>query len=764
MSYLDQRIHQELGIAPDQYTIRLRTVHPDFGHEQQVDVPIFTSDDKDNIEILIYTLDRKKIEYDHADADPEHQNINNNRTQHYHITRLNPDNIKDDMPKYLMPRGKGIYPFLPPALIDKYDAAEPIETLYLTEGAFKAMKASVHGLDIVGFSSITHYADSRTKQMHPAVVQLIDRCKVQNVVMLYDGDCLNISLKDLQLGRDANTRPQGFYSSMLKIFELLKDYDVKIWFAHINSAHLQGEPKGLDDLLVSLRGREHHVIDELKQLDRPGHYTYRLSVAGAFKRMQNYFAIKTPDQFYNTWREVIQDKEWSFHGTKYRYNIKTQKLEKTMPRELKNFMRVGDDYYELVDMPVLYGNADNPTSIEGDTEQRLFRRKKGTITDDFGVNAIKLLPKYKAFVNVPSHTDYQKVISNCYNQYSEIKHDPTPGTCPTILAFIRHIFGEQYELGLDYIEILYKYPKQILPILCLVSQERGTGKTTFIDFLKMIFGENCAKVGNEEITSKFNSFLTSRLIVGVDETALSDRRDVTERIKMLSTSTRIFSQSKGVDHIEQWHFAKYILTSNFETTFIYTQEDEIRFWVRKVPILTHYNHTFLTDIYSEIPAFLHLLEHRKISVPNDSRMWFTPQQLDTDSLRALKERQRDPTEAIIREWARNLFMDFPAQKYYITAQALKWHIPSLQKKEDIYLNAILKDNLHLQRHTIDGKSVTKKFKIPYYTDFQYPESDQEYAHKTHAPGRPFELERAQFLTPQEIADTEHSTPHLHIKT
>lgn len=56
-----------------------------------------------------------------------------------------------------------------------------------------------------------------------------------------------------------------------------------------------------------------------------------------------------------------------------------------------------------------------------------------------------------------------------------------------IEKLMHHIFEEQYELGLDYMQLLYMQPTQKLPILLLVSEERNTGKTTFPNFLKSIF-------------------------------------------------------------------------------------------------------------------------------------------------------------------------------------------------------------------------------------------------------------------------------------
>lgn len=750
MSYLEQRLN-ELGITPEENSIQINTLDR-FNQPKQIYMPIFTANQNDDIDILVYTLDRQLIEYDHKDADPLHKTQNNDRTQHYHLTRLNPERVKDGT-KYIMPKGKGVYPFIPPMLVDMYEHQTPIATLYLTEGYFKAFKAAKHGLPCVGLSSITHYANSKTKKIHPAISRLILTCQVKNVVMLYDGDCLNISTKALQNMEDLAKRPQGFFLSMLNVRELLLEYDVQIWFSNINSKDLRNQPKGLDDLYCEYRGEEKEITSELLNLDKATQYVFRMNVSVGLKRLQPYFNLKSVEQFYGAWEDIIGEREFIYFGSSYKLNTNNGRIEKTMPKELKNFMRVGDDYYEIVEMPVLYGSEN--ISYDGETEKRMYKRRKSTIVDDFGKDLVNKIPKYKAFINMPSHTNYQQVIANCWNQYAPINHEPAPGDWSTIDMLLHHIFGEQYEIGLDYLQILYQYPTQILPILCLVSQERQTGKTTFIDFLKMVFGENCAKVGNAEISSQFNSFLTSRLIVAVDETNLEKNRDTTERLKMLSTTTRIFSQSKGVDHIEQAHFAKYILTSNFETNFIYTQEDEIRFWVRKIPHITNLIPTLLNDLHDEIPAFLYMLSQRKISKPKTSRMWFDPADLETEALKKLKDKQKPLIEREITAYVRELFLDFPADEYLFTIEALQQRIPLLQKKDNQHLHTILRENMHLQKYARDGRETAIRFKLPRWEAgnlYSDEAPTQIIWDKFH--GRPYVFPREMFLTKQEIADQE----------
>jgi hypothetical protein len=41
---------------------------------------------------------------------------------------------------------------------------------------------------------------------------------------------------------------------------------------------------------------------------------------------------------------------------------------------------------------------------------------------------------------------------------------------------------------------------------------------------------------------------------------------------------------------------------------------------------------FLKKLTEEIPAFLHFLTNRKLSTENQSRMWFTPEQIKTKAL------------------------------------------------------------------------------------------------------------------------------------
>ena len=74
---------------------------------------------------------------------------------------------------------------------------------------------------------------------------------------------------------------------------------------------------------------------------------------------------------------------------------------------------------------------------------------------DYGKDFIANVPKYDGHCCVPSHLDYRPVIGSFKNKYSPLRHIPTAGEWHCIESLVRHIFGDQYELGLDYLQILY---------------------------------------------------------------------------------------------------------------------------------------------------------------------------------------------------------------------------------------------------------------------------------------------------------------------
>jgi len=213
---------------------------------------------------------------------------------------------------------------------------------------------------------------------------------------------------------------------------------------------------------------------------------------------------------------------------------------------------------------------------------------------------------------------------------------------------MKHIFEEQLELGLAYIKILLQYPIQMLPILCLVSKERSTGKSTFIKWLKSIFGLNMTYIKGDSFSSQFNSDWTSMLIVAIDE-VFFDKKEITERLNYLSTTDKDKKEAKGKDREEVEFFGKFILCSNNEDNFIQIDENEIRFWIIKVKAIKSENTEFLLNLKNEIPYFLLYLIQRPFHSRKETRMWFTDSQVRTKALQKLVWNNNNKLESKIIE-------------------------------------------------------------------------------------------------------------------
>lgn len=285
------------------------------------------------------------------------------------------------------------------------------------------------------------------------------------------------------------------------------------------------------------------------------------------------------------------------------------------------FVRVGTTLYKIVNQPRLSG---------GYVKKRIIWNNE-TLRQDYGKNYLANVPKYDGFCTVPDHVNYRQVIDNFLNLYEPIGHQPKEGDFSHIQALVYHIFGEQYELGMDYLQLLYLQPVQKLPILLLVSEERNTGKSTFLNFLKAMFRNNVTFNTNEDFRSQFNSDWAGKLIIVVDEVLLNRRED-SERLKNLSTTLSYKVEAKGKDRDEIAFFAKFVLCSNNERLPVIIDPGETRYWVRKIHHLENDDTHFLQKLIEEISAFLYFLQHRTLTTQNVSRMWFSPKQTETAAL------------------------------------------------------------------------------------------------------------------------------------
>ncbi len=121
----------------------------------------------------------------------------------------------------------------------------------------------------------------------------------------------------------------------------------------------------------------------------------------------------------------------------------TQTASVTEPED--RFERIGTTYYKMVSRPNAAGELIEcriPWTIEA-------------IRQDYGKDFLANVPKYDGFCCVPDHVGYKPVVGTFLNKYAAISHTPREGDFPTIRALVTHIFGDQSDLGMDYMQLLY---------------------------------------------------------------------------------------------------------------------------------------------------------------------------------------------------------------------------------------------------------------------------------------------------------------------
>ena len=667
MSYLQDRL-SAYHITEADNTFRAEAEEPG----RTVSFRFFTETDQGDIAINYLT----------PDGAVEYHNHGHSQTRRFsRIRKADPG----DGPKYLQERGTETFPFCTPTVIEAYRRGEPLKTLFVVEGEFKAFALHKRGLPAMGIGGVQNFRDARKTRLHPYLTDVIDRCKVRNVALVYDADCVQVEWKE---GKDLAERPTMFYSALNTFNELLKPYDVQLYFSHVAGKCGQ---KGIDDALLSNPDHADDIIGELESFtsgmpNRQWVMTYQVTGISSFRIMQ-IFGLDSVESFSELYKDVLQDREFRWKSNNYFFNEEGKPVVSWMQKSAE-YVRVGIDYYRRV--AGIYGQ---------NVEINLVPWKSGTIKADFGQKFLGQVKKFDGFANIPENDPdrYQRVVhagkddisSVLYNIYSPVSHRPAQGDWRTINRLIHHIFDYKncagvplYEMALDYLQLIYLKPAQHLPILCLVSEEQATGKTTFLQLLKAIFNENMRILDSKRLSGNFNSHWAGKLIVATDEAFLdTEKKEVSNTLKMIATNDTVPMEGKGKNAVEVSNFAKLIMCSNDEKSFARIEAADTRYWVIKVQGIPRDERDphMQAKMAAEIPAFLDFLKTRKLYYAERTRLWFEVEDYDTPAHRAVQERTELGLVKHVKDVVKNQFFMQHTDKIRLSL-AVVYELVALQYK------------------------------------------------------------------------------------
>lgn len=746
-----QRRMNLLGVTSENNKIWISNPEAEPPAPRRKEIPIFQEDKDGNIQINYWTIEGEHIVYYNDNKTPQPRFYCTRRLQHPQGDR-----------KYLMPKGQGTFPWFHPMIVEKYQKSERIDTIYLTEGVFKAWKACEVGLHVIGLSSITHYRDS-TGQLYHDIQRLIERCQVENVVILWDGDCLDISKHGVSKREDLTTRPENFFRQVKAIRRHVHkiDYDKprdkpNVHFMHVKSNIYEDKPKGLDDLLIAAesRGQLQAAVQDATMLRKNGPFFYKADISSTTDRLYNYFGLHDVEVFYKMHAERIGENDFFFHENHYYYDDKKNSLTLIAPAWAKELRWIGDEFFMIVTEP----------SARGDRKV-LKKYSKETLRDLYGRDFIKYLKHFAGFCNVPSHFSYEQVIERnnkqFYNRYFPFRHDIEPGDYQVIIDFFKHIFGTHlaknaltgeeipnYELGLDYIQLMLTKPTQQLPVICLYSKENATGKSTFGKLMQYLFGDNCVQIGNADLQSDFNETYADKILAICEETLLERKRDA-ERVKALSTSNQVLVNPKGQRQYAIDFFCKFWFFSNNIRMIYLTKHDE-RYWVMTVPKPTDQDPSLEERMYAQVPAFIHFLKTRQLRTQRQSRMWFHNSLMRTDTLEDFVKVNEPADATELREGIKELFLqnDESIDTIEIPLKELRnlFFSPSTNTR---WIQEILSDYLEVDLLR-DSKGAAIFKRGQFYRQIWMEEFQDFRLDTVKWRGRPYVFKRVQFVTQGEV--------------
>ncbi len=235
---------------------------------------------------------------------------------------------------------------------------------------------------------------------------------------------------------------------------------------------------------------------------------------------------------------------------------------------------------------------------------------------------------------IPQHLDYKSHIGTSKNLYSPLDIEPKKGSIDTWLELVKHIGQEQHKLLLDYLIVMFRYPTEKLPILCLVSEENATGKSTFSNKVAYLLGRNAGFYSQSDLESQFNVWVMNKLAVFEE---ISDTKKVAGKLKDISTSQQTTVNRKGMQQFQFEPFVSIIINSNNVDTCVQLNENDSRYFVLKVPPIPkeNYDNDFESKLDSEASAMLWYLLNTEPSIKKQSRMWFPLEMLRTKQLDAM---------------------------------------------------------------------------------------------------------------------------------
>ena len=325
--------------------------------------------------------------------------------------------------------------------------------------------------------------------------------------------------------------------------------------------------------------------------------------------------------------------------------------------ELPCIFQMGNDFYICA------------TSYDAREQSRTEVRQvtKQTLKDRYGIKDITTIPYFETECYVPAHIGYKPVIDNSINSYHPLPIKPRQGIWNTWEKLIRHIGQDKYEIVLNYLIVLFQHPTEKLPIIIFTSKENETGKSTFMQSVAYLLGNNAGIFGQDDLNSQFNVWIMNLLAVFEE---ISDTKRSINKLKAISTAAKTTVNRKFMPQFSFEPFCKIMIASNDEETCIQLNEEDTRYLVLKPEKIKDFDPDFDNKLKEEAPAVLWYLLNTAPTIKKKSRMWFPAKDIKTEQFNKIVETSRSPIYQDIRLVVDEIMTENNLEELYISASEL----------------------------------------------------------------------------------------------
>lgn len=326
----------------------------------------------------------------------------------------------------------------------------------------------------------------------------------------------------------------------------------------------------------------------------------------------------------------------------------------------RRYIRVNTKYYKIInDELVVYD--------------------KQTIRDETPKDFYRSIPAYDGFVNEPAYFDFQQEITKgegiFWNLHVPLPYTPEEGSWATIEKLLKHVFKEQYEMALDWFQLLLTNPKQPLPIPCLVSEEQNTGKTSVLKLVQYLIPGNTAAISIDAFADQFNAHFVSKHVVLIDETETEgtmNGKTISSKLKRWVTQETVVRNEKLGAITEIPFYGKVMMCSNHEDNFIRVEDEDTRYWIVKPKGNTKEDPDFYTKIKKECKHFTYHLQHRKMATSTkQGRLWFSKDQIRTKAFETAVESGKSNIYHDLKELILEDLLNMRRDEWWYTATELR---------------------------------------------------------------------------------------------